>query len=200
MPDAATASRSRLSPERQGEILDAVIDLLRKVGYEAMTVDAVAAAARTSKATLYRQWSGRPGLVVAALEHYHPHPHPHPATPDTGSLRGDLLARVQEMDDKSEDDTDLIGGLVRAVFTDEELRNVIRTRLVDPGQADLDLVFQRAIARGEIRAECPALPYIGHLIASFWLSHTLLRGTSASASDLTGLIDDVVLPALLTSA
>lgn len=192
----ASAPRSRLSAERQGEILDAVIDLLRRVGYEALTMDAVAADARTSKATLYRQWGGRPGLVVAALEHYHPHP---ASDIDTGSLRGDLVARLEDLDEKSDADIDLIGGLVRAVFVDEELRDIIRTQLLDPGLALLDCVFERAIARGEVAADCPALPYIGHLIASFGLAHTLLRGAPATPADLIGLIDDVVVPALTTS-
>lgn len=192
----ATAPPSRLSAERQGEILDAVIDLLRRVGYEALTMDAVAADAHTSKATIYRQWGGRPGLVVAALEHYHPHP----ATDiDTGSLRGDLVARIAVVDEKSAADIELIGGLVRAVFVDQELRDILRTQLLDPGLALLDLIFDRAIARGEMRADCPARPYIGHLIAAFGLAHPLLRGGPATPADLISLIDDVVVPALSTS-
>lgn len=194
---AVSAARSRLSAQRQGVILDAVINLVRKVGYEAMTMDAVAAEAHTSKATLYRQWGGRPGLVVAALEQYHPRAH---CPVDTGSLRADLLARTAQMDDKTTADIELLGGLVRAVFIDAELRDVIRTRLIDPGLAELDAVFARAIARGEIAADNPALPHIGYVIASFGLAHDFLRGASATAAELTSLIDDVVVPALTTSA
>jgi AcrR family transcriptional regulator len=187
---------SRLSRERQAEILDTVIDLLRKVGYEALTMDAVAADAHTSKATLYRQWGGRPGLVVAALEQYHVTDAPHV---DTGSLRGDLAALIEAQDAESEEDTELMAGLVRAVFTDAELRDVIRTRLLDPGLEMLDRVFERAIARGEVEPDCPALPYIGHLLAAFGLTHHLLRGSPATAADLIGVIDDVLVPALRPS-
>lgn len=199
MSDSVTAiaPRSRLSAERHGVILDAVIDLVRKVGYEAMTMDAIAANAHTSKATLYRQWGGRAGLVVAALERYHPHPS---SPPDTGSLRGDLLGRVAQMDEKSAADVELFGGLVRAVSVDEELREVIRTRLIDPGLSELDAVFERAIARGEIAPDNPALAHVGYLIAAFGLAHHFLRGAPATAADLTRLIDDVVVPALTTSA
>ncbi len=192
-----TATRaSRLTPERQAEILDAVIELVRQVGYEALTMDAVAAAAHTSKATLYRQWTDRPGLVVAALEHYHPHT---TAAADTGTLRGDLVSLVADIK-KTEPDTDLIAGLVRAVFLDEELRDAIQTRLLDPGIAELDAVLQRAVDRGEVAADCPALTYIGHVIVSFGLAHKVLRGHPATSADLTRLIDDVVLPALSASA
>ncbi len=56
--------RSRLTPEREAELYAAVLDLLREVGYDALTMDAVAARTRASKATLYRQWQGKPELVA----------------------------------------------------------------------------------------------------------------------------------------
>jgi len=65
----ATVRRTRLTSERESELYQAVIDLVREVGYEAMTMDAVAARSRSSKATLYRQWQGKPQLVAAAMRH-----------------------------------------------------------------------------------------------------------------------------------
>ena len=53
-------TRSRLTPEREAELYAAVLDLLREVGYDALTMDAVAARTRSSKATLYRQWGSKP--------------------------------------------------------------------------------------------------------------------------------------------
>lgn len=191
-----TARASRLPAERQAQILDAVIEILRRVGYEALTMDAVAAEAHTSKATLYRQWGGRPGLVAAALEHYHPHDN---REIDTGSLRDDLVALLEQQDEKSDADNDLIAGLVRAVLTDDELRDAFRVRLIDPGLQVLDRVFQRAVERGEVARDCPALPYVGHIVVSFGLAHNLLRGAPATPADLVGLIDDVVVPALTHS-
>jgi len=55
----ATVRRTRLSDEREAELYRAVIELVLEVGYEAMTMDAVAARSRSSKATLYRQWEGK---------------------------------------------------------------------------------------------------------------------------------------------
>ncbi|MGO4429316.1 TetR family transcriptional regulator, partial [Streptomyces sp. MCAF7] len=46
--------RSRLSPERESELYEAVMGLLTEVGYDALTMDAVAARTHSSKATLYR--------------------------------------------------------------------------------------------------------------------------------------------------
>ena len=49
-------------------LLAAVIGLLGESGYEAMTMDAVAARAHASKATIYRRWPGKAELVRAAVD------------------------------------------------------------------------------------------------------------------------------------
>ncbi|MFE5606083.1 TetR family transcriptional regulator, partial [Streptomyces sp. NPDC056540] len=49
MTEAMAARRSRITPERQAELHEAVLDLLRDVGYEALTMDAVAARTKSSK-------------------------------------------------------------------------------------------------------------------------------------------------------
>ncbi len=65
--------RSRMKPERLAELFEAVRGLLTETGYERLTFDAVAARARTSKATLYRHWGGsKADLVMAALTHERP--------------------------------------------------------------------------------------------------------------------------------
>ena len=56
-----------MSSERRAEVFDAVHDLLLEVGYERLALDAVAHRARVSKATLYRQWGSKSGLVMASL-------------------------------------------------------------------------------------------------------------------------------------
>src|SRR5438270_2335004 len=81
--------QSRGAP-RERAILAAVIDLLGEAGYEAMTMDAVAARAHASKTTIYRRWRGKPELVKAAVDGYVAARLPISA--DTGSLRGDLMA------------------------------------------------------------------------------------------------------------
>ena len=58
--------RPRVEGEREAEILDAALVLLGRVGYDRLTMDAVAAEAKASKATLYRRWTTKPSLVVDA--------------------------------------------------------------------------------------------------------------------------------------
>ena len=90
MTPAETATcRPRVAGERETEILDATLQILAEVGYDLLTMDAVAARAKASKATLYRRWKSKPELVVTAVMCHHSDT---AAVPDTGSLRGDLLA------------------------------------------------------------------------------------------------------------
>ena len=84
---AAAAQRPRVEGLREQEILDAALVVLADVGYDRLTMDAVAHRAKASKATLYRRWSSKATLVVEALARTKGTP----PVPDTGDLRSDLL-------------------------------------------------------------------------------------------------------------
>src|SRR3954469_17088186 len=87
--DAPTRGRPR-DPQRRQAILDAALTLVAEVGYDRTTVDAIATKAGVSKPTLYRRWPhGKPELVADAIRKRNAEAS---RTPDTGSLRGDLLA------------------------------------------------------------------------------------------------------------
>ena len=64
---ADASARPRIEGDRELEILDATLTVLAEVGYDRLTMDAVAAAAKASKATLYRRWNGKVQLVIDAL-------------------------------------------------------------------------------------------------------------------------------------
>src|SRR5690242_5377616 len=129
-PEAAAARRTRLTPERERELFEAVVELLREVGYEALTMDAVATRTRSSKATLYRQWKGKPELVATALRHLKP---VSPADIDTGSIAGDLHELVRCHDaDESKRDQELMRGLAHAAFQNEDLFRALRELLIEP--------------------------------------------------------------------
>jgi AcrR family transcriptional regulator len=80
----------RRGDELEAALLDAAWDELVEVGFARLTMESVAARARTGVAVLYRRWPGQDALTMAAIAHYGGN---HPVEiPDTGSLRGDMLA------------------------------------------------------------------------------------------------------------
>ena len=80
-------TRPRIEGDREQEIYVATLSVLAEMGYDNMTLDAVATAAHASKATLYRRWNGKLALVIDALRSIKATS----VVPDTGNLREDLL-------------------------------------------------------------------------------------------------------------
>ena len=104
--DPAPGLADEAAPERNRDdaLRDAAIELLAEIGYDRLTMDAVAARARASKATIYRRWQNKAELVVDAvgcLKGVTP-------LPDSGSLAGDL----REVCDAFGDDDSRLGAHV----------------------------------------------------------------------------------------
>ncbi|MBO1336501.1 TetR/AcrR family transcriptional regulator [Streptomyces sp. VRA16 Mangrove soil] len=189
----AAARRSRITPEREAELYGAVLDLLREVGYDALTMDAVATRTRSSKATLYRQWGGKAELVVKALRSQKPQFD----EIDTGSLRGDLHAMVLRDDDcHMEQNSALMRGLMVAVHANPDLLAAFKEWVVAPEISGLDRMLRRAVDRGEIRADNPALDYVIHMLIGAFATRTLIDEQPPTQVYLASYIDAVVLPAL----
>ncbi|WP_320779452.1 TetR/AcrR family transcriptional regulator [Streptomyces sp. CRN 30] len=194
MAEAATVRRSRITPEREAELYEAVLDLLREVGYDALTMDAVATRTRSSKATLYRQWGGKAELVVKAIRSTKPG---QVADVDTGSLRGDLHCLLAREDDCTmERNSALMRGVAMALHKNPDLRQALRDQLIEPEMAEFRRVLQRAVDRGEIRADCPALDFLVHMMVGGFATTVLLDEKPPTRTFLTSYIDAVILPAL----
>ncbi|MEU1010229.1 TetR/AcrR family transcriptional regulator [Streptomyces sp. NPDC088810] len=190
----ATARRSRITPEREAELYEAVLDLLREVGYDALTMDAVAARTRSSKATLYRQWGGKAELVAKAVRHTKPG---RVADVDTGSLKGDLHALTLRADDcEMEQSSALMRGLAMAVHGNPDLLKAFREHLVEPEMAEFRRVLQRAVDRGEVRADNPAIGFVMHMMIGAFAARTMIDEQPPTQDFLLSYIDAVVLPAL----
>ncbi|MFJ3232464.1 TetR/AcrR family transcriptional regulator [Streptomyces sp. NPDC086787] len=195
MTEVATARRSRITPEREAELYESVLDLLREVGYDALTMDAVAARTRSSKATLYRQWGGKAELVAKAMRHNKPGGS---ATEvDTGSLKGDLHAIVEHSDDcEMEQNAALMRGLAMAMHGNPDLLQAFREHLIEPEMAEFQSVIQRAVARGEISADNPAFGFVKHMLIGGFMARTLIDEQPPTQEFVLSYIDAVVLPAL----
>lgn len=193
-PAPAPGRRSRITPEREAELYEAVLGLLREVGYDALTMDAVAARTRSSKATLYRQWGGKAELVAKAIRNSKPGGI---GDVDTGSLRGDFRALATHEDDRAmEQNCALMRGLAMAVHHNPDLLRAFRELLVEPEMEDFRRVLQRAVDRGEVRADNPALDFVVHMLIGAFATRALIDDQPPTQAFLLSYIDAVVLPAL----
>lgn len=191
--DTARVRRSRLSPERERELYEAVLELLGEVGYDGLTMDAVAARTRSSKATLYRQWKGKPQLVATALRHTKP---VLLEGIDTGSFRGDLREIVRCSEQAHERDSGLMRGLAHASHDNPDLHEALRELLIYPEIDALNVLLRRAVDRGEIAPDRPALNYVVHMVCGAFIARPLVEGRQPDQTYLLEYIDAVILPAL----
>lgn len=192
---AQPGSRPRVEGLREQQIFDAAVDLVTEAGYDRLTLDAVAARARASKATLYRRWASKAELVVDAVGCLGGQP---PDPPDTGSLRGDLLATISAKRKSlfSTDRAELFMGLLTAMNRDAELGAAIRTRFLAPLLANNAAMLQRARDRGEV-AEDVDLDLIGSILPAMVFYRLSVTGLAEPLDVLAEkVVDEVVLPAV----
>ncbi|MEU6534813.1 TetR/AcrR family transcriptional regulator C-terminal ligand-binding domain-containing protein [Streptomyces sp. NPDC047000] len=193
-PETVTASRrSKLTPEREREFFDAVLEQIRECGYDSVTMEGVAASTRCSKSTLYRQWRTKPRFVAAALR---ANRRVRFAGIDTGSLAGDLRQAARAAGDWSGKDTKLLQALGHAVTEDKGLAQALREALVDPEVEALQELMRRGVERGEVADGHPALEYLPAMIFGVLRVRPVLTGQYADADYLVRFVDAVVLPAL----
>jgi AcrR family transcriptional regulator len=187
-------TRPRVTGEREQEILRAAFDVLREVGYDKLTLDTVAARARASKATLYRRWTTKAALVVEMMTCLEGTPD----VPDTGALRGDLVALAEQKRDGvfGADSADVIFGLATAMHRDGELREAFLTQFLGPKQDCFRTILERARGRGEV-APGVDLELVGQIIPAVMLFRMSLGRTIEPPDRLAvRIIDEVVLPAV----
>lgn len=193
-PETVAASRrSKLTPEREQEFFDAVLDQIRQCGYDSVTMEGVAASTRCSKSTLYRQWHTKPQFVAAALRASR---RVRFAGIDTGSLAEDLRQAARAAGDWSRKDTRLLQALGHAVTEDMGLAQALREALVDPEVGALEEILRRGVDRGEVAAGHPALEYLPAMMFGVLRVRPMLTGKYADAGYLVRFVDAVVLPAL----
>jgi len=157
MTDTSTTTQPRGRPRSatsQKAILATAIEILLEQGLTSMSMDDLAKRAGVSKATIYRWWASKELLALDALATEWALPTPSPDL-DTGSLRGDLLARIRpwlgQLNQKPYER--VIAGLLAQTQTNPQFAKLYRERFVAPRRDETRNLLLRAIDRGEIGAD-----------------------------------------------
>ncbi|GEM30272.1 TetR family transcriptional regulator [Nocardia neocaledoniensis NBRC 108232] len=178
------------STDRDHDLLVATQDLLAEVGYDRLTIDAVAARCGAAKTTVYRRWAGKPELVTAAIGHLQ-----NPGRiPDTGSLRGDLIEMAATWHDGDARRDTIIAGLLTAMTGDSRLRDTVTTTITAPRRGVFAAIVDRARRRGEITGS-PDIELLGAVIPALTFHHVTVLAAPIDRAFIERVVDQIVMPA-----
>jgi AcrR family transcriptional regulator len=191
---ANKASTNTTSPwtEREAQILGFTLRLLQERGYDRLTVDAVAAAAHASKATLYRRWPSKTELVLAAVLEG---TRPVAAAPDTGSLRGDLLRMGAVIREDAGRHASTIGALLPELSRSSALSEAVQDAIVRQRRAVVMQVLRQAVDRHEIDPSVIS-DEVWDVLLGYLIFRYLIPGRPPTRHTIKALVDDVLLPSL----
>ena len=181
---------------RRGEALtaairDAVIDLVVEAGVGAVTMEAVAARAATSKPVLYRRWPDRAALLRDTLV-----PLAKEAIPstDTGSFRTDALAVLRGWSELFKSPRGIIGpAIVGAMPHDPELARAFRDGVIAWRKEAMTELLERGIERGEVRVDV-RIDVARELGQAILWHRFLVTGDAIDDELIEHIVDEVLIP------
>ncbi|WP_328906347.1 TetR/AcrR family transcriptional regulator [Streptomyces sp. NBC_00234] len=155
----------------RAQVLDAVRAELGEHGYEGLTMEGVAARAGVHRATVYRRWQDVGGLLADVLDaagedDWQP--------PDTGSLRDDLTALNEEIQESLVAQPSIPEALMAASFRSAQAAHA-QTRLWEDRYARCEVLVERAVERGELPPHTDARRLLITATAPLYHQLVLLR-------------------------
>lgn len=167
---------------------------MRDVGYTALTIEAVAKRAGTSKPVIYRRWPNRAHLVIAAWASQRPIEH---RTPDTGTLRADMLRLFTKINQRvGAMMSETIAGVVAEAFKHPEVASLLRERLDSaPLNRSVERIIEQAVARGELPAINPP-DRVLRLPLDLIRAEAVMCGSPIDDDVIADMVDSVYLPLL----
>jgi AcrR family transcriptional regulator len=185
------AEASPWSP-RETELLNVTLDLLQEHGYDRLTVDAVAATARASKATVYRRWPSKAELVLAAFIEGVRQVAVHP---ETGTLREDLRHLGYAICKQANEQASTIRAVLVEVSRDSALHDALQQQFLEQRKALIQHVLSDAVRRCEID-EAAISDELWDLLPGYLIYRAIMPSRPPTEHTVQALVDDVVIPSL----
>ena len=186
------AAESSSWSQRETELLAVTLQLLQEHGYDRLTVDAVAAKARASKATVYRRWPSKAELVLAAfIEGIRQIAVP----PETGTLRGDLLHMGELICQQGQQHAGTIRAVLVEISRNPALNDVMQHQFIEQRKALMDQILQQAVGRGEID-QAAINDELWDLLPHYLIFRSIIPGRPPTRHTVQTLVDDVIIPSL----
>lgn len=155
MSDARKKSpgRPRSAASHQA-ILKAALELLAEVGFEAMSMEAIATRAGVGKTTIYRRYSSKDELVADAIESLREEV----LIPDTGSFWGDIEALIENASQISLTPLgrQTVAMIISSASSNPGFAQIYWEKYLQPRRQSFAIVIERAKARDEVSADLDA--------------------------------------------
>ncbi len=196
---APSAKRPPGATRRRGAtlehaLLEAAWEELQESGYAKLTMERVAERAGTSRAVIYRRWRNRAELAIAAMRYHQPVLSG--AIPDTGTLRGDVLAVLRRASSRITDTgPNTVIGMLSDLLADEDASVELLHQLTRGGGEIMTAILDRAAARGEVREHIS--PRVARLPLDLLRHELILTHQPPSQHTLDEIVDEVFLPLVL---
>ncbi len=171
-------------------VLRATQDLLLEQGFDRLSLEAVAVRAGVGKAAIYRRWTGKTELVVAAVADLTRVPD----IPDTGDLREDLLASARAYI-QNERTHSVLAGVMTAMVHSDELRSAARRAIGDPFTELFTTIVMREADTGDIDRDVAA--FVGQVFPALAFHRSAALGLAVDEEFIVRVIDWIVLPLLI---
>jgi AcrR family transcriptional regulator len=170
-------------------IVRATLELLLEHGYRGLTMEQVRGRAAVGKATLYRRYGSKEELVADAVRHLDQQI----PVPDTGSVRGDILAVAGSVLAAAArvGAAAFMPRLLAESAGDPQMQEIFYANLVAPRRAVMEQVLRRGVARGELRDDLDVELAID-LITGPWVYRLLISGGVVPAGGPERLVDLVL--------
>lgn len=191
------ATESEPPSKTEEAILEATRELLIEVGVRGLTIEAVAARAGVAKTTVYRRWRSKEDLALAVLLEMAKEI---VAVPDLGNVRDELIAFLNAI-------VRILGrtlmgrvmqGLVSDFAANEELGKAFREQIISLRLAEVRLLIERGIERGELRPDVDVV--LIHELLFGPINYRLLITGNKLDNQLGERIVDAILPGIISKA
>jgi len=193
MTEQAQRTRQRRRGEElEAALLEAAWAELVEVGFARLTMESVATRAKTGVAVLYRRWPNKDDLVLAAIRHYGA---THPVgIPDTGSLRGDMIALLADFSNARTSFAAIISAVFSGLLASTGLTPAeVREKIIADRPLQSEQVFTRAHERGEIDLDSLS-PAVLAMPFDLMRHDMLMTYKPISEDRVLAIVDDIFLP------
>jgi AcrR family transcriptional regulator len=150
-PETLDAKRSPGRPRSEHcrkAILRSTLKLLQESGFSNLSIEAIAADADVSKATVYRWWPNKAALVADA---FFSSAEQELTFPDTGSVRSDMSLQMKQLVRVFRGKRGrIVAALIGGGQSDPELIEAYRELFLKPRRRQAYKTLQRGIDRGEL--------------------------------------------------